>query len=70
MFYTNISINNTNPTILSGNLAFLAVQENDDCSINITPDLVSEPAAPGYTLMFANPLNETDVRPILNLLYL
>ena len=60
-----ISINNTNPNVLLGPLAFIAIQDNFDCSVTVSQDQVDQPASTGYTLIFANPLNDSDVSPIL-----
>jgi len=56
-----VLINNTNPSLLLGPLAFIAIQQNYQCSVTISQDQVSQPPGPGYTLLFANPLNNTDV---------
>jgi len=60
-----ISINNSDPKLLLGPLAFLAIQQNFDCSITVSQDQVNQPVGPGYTLLLANPLNNTDVSPTL-----
>jgi hypothetical protein len=65
LMYIYISINNTNPQVLLGPLAFIAIQQNFDCSVTVSQDQVDQPASTGYTLILANPLNETDVSPIL-----
>jgi hypothetical protein len=56
-----VLISNVNPSILAAPLAIIAIQQNFDCSIIITQDEASQPAATGYTILFANPLNNTDV---------
>jgi len=56
-----VFINNTDPKILTDILAFIAIQANDDCSITVSSDQVNQTAAPGYTLIFTNPLNFSDI---------
>jgi hypothetical protein len=56
-----VLINNISPSVFVGPLAFIAIQNNDDCSVTVTQDQVSQPAGTGYILSFANPLNNTDV---------
>lgn len=54
-------IANSNPSVLASSLAIVAQQPNYDCSETISQHQISQPAASGYTLMFANPLNNSDV---------
>jgi len=56
-----VLINNTNPATLAGPLAFIAELANDDCSYAVSQNQVNQPAATGYTLIFANPLNNSDI---------
>lgn len=56
-----VLIDNSDPKILTSELAIIAQQENFDCSETISQYQVTMPAASGYTLIFANPLNNTDV---------
>jgi len=42
----------------------IAIQKNYDCSITITQDQANQPVGTGWTVLLANPLNNTDVRPI------
>ncbi|KAI0937561.1 hypothetical protein AcW1_001591 [Taiwanofungus camphoratus] len=61
--YSNftILIANSNPSVLASSLAIVAQQPNYDCSETISQHQISQPAASGYTLMFANPLNNSDI---------
>lgn len=43
-------------------VAFIAIQQNTQCSIDITANQVNQPAGSGYQILFANTLNNTDVR--------
>jgi len=56
-----ILIGNSDPTILSAPIAIIAIQNNFDCSKLLTPEQVTQKAAPGYRVIFANPLNSTEV---------
>jgi len=56
-----VLVNNSNPAILVSPLAIIAQQDNFDCSIIITQDQSDQPAGTGWTILLANPLNETDV---------
>jgi hypothetical protein len=56
-----VLINNSDPKLLVGPLAFIAIQQNFQCSVTVSHDQVNQPAGPGYTLLFANPLNNTQV---------
>lgn len=55
-------INNSDPKILTGPIAVIAIQNNYDCSITITQDQANQPVGTGWTVLLANPLNNTDVR--------
>ncbi|KAI0674480.1 hypothetical protein C8Q78DRAFT_1015030 [Trametes maxima] len=61
--YTNFTvlIANSDPKVLVGPQAFIAQQNNFDCSELITKDRVNMPVGTGYTIQLANPFNETDV---------
>ncbi|KAF9220811.1 hypothetical protein BS17DRAFT_636556, partial [Gyrodon lividus] len=61
--YTTFTVllTNSNPSILNAPLAIIAIQQNYDCSETITQQQSSQPAATGYTVQFANPLNNTEV---------
>ncbi|KAI0711350.1 hypothetical protein C8Q76DRAFT_797663 [Earliella scabrosa] len=61
--YTNFTvlIANSDPNILVQPQAFIAQQNNFDCSKLITKEQVNMRAAPGYTVQLANPFNSTDV---------
>ncbi|KAG6330142.1 hypothetical protein ID866_8946 [Astraeus odoratus] len=54
-------IANSDPTILVSPIAIISVQENYDCSKQITQQQSSQPAATGYTILLANTLNSSDV---------
>jgi len=56
-----VLINNTNPSLLLGPLAFIAIQQNYQCSVTVSQDQVDQPPGPGYTLLFADSLNNTNV---------
>jgi len=56
-----VLINNTNPSVFLGPLAFIAQQAASDCSITVSPTQVNQPAGTGYTLLLADPFNNTDV---------
>jgi len=56
-----ILISNVNANVFTGELAFIAIQANDQCSVNISPDQVNQNPGPGYILSFANIINETEV---------
>jgi len=56
-----VLIANLNTSILPASLAFIAIQENDQCSIVVPQDLVNQPADTGYTILFANTLNNSAV---------
>jgi len=56
-----ILINNTDPTVLTAPIAVIAIQNNYDCSITITQDQANQPVGTGWTVLLANPLNNTDV---------
>ncbi|KAG1726406.1 hypothetical protein EDB19DRAFT_2028408 [Suillus lakei] len=61
--YLNFTIllANSNPAVLAAPLAFIAVQENFDCSESITQQQSAQPAGTGYTIQFASTLNSTDI---------
>ncbi|KAI0765352.1 hypothetical protein C8Q74DRAFT_1287837 [Fomes fomentarius] len=61
--YTNFTvlIANKDQNILVQPQAFIAQQNNFDCSKLITKEQINMPAAPGYTVQLANPFNSTDV---------
>ncbi|ESK93102.1 hesp-379-like protein [Moniliophthora roreri MCA 2997] len=56
-----VVMTNTNPTILSGPMAIIAIQNNADCSKLVTQQQMTMPAATGYKIQFANTLNQSDV---------
>ncbi|KAF8655584.1 hypothetical protein AX16_003005 [Volvariella volvacea WC 439] len=61
--YTNFTvlIANPDPQILPAPLAIIGIQYNYDCSKEITQQQSAQPAASGYTLIFADPFNSTNV---------
>ena len=67
---TYTSISNVDQNVLAGELAFIAIQPNSQCSVVINSDQVNQSPAPGYILTFANPFNSSDVSLIFNFLYL
>ncbi|KAK7678697.1 hypothetical protein QCA50_018279 [Cerrena zonata] len=56
-----ILIANSDPKVLVSPLAIVAVENNFDCSKTITQEQSSQPAASGYTILLANPLNSSQV---------
>lgn len=42
-------------------LAIIAIQQNADCSINVSQEKANQAPGTGYVLLLANPLNNTDV---------
>ncbi|KIY47122.1 hypothetical protein FISHEDRAFT_45945 [Fistulina hepatica ATCC 64428] len=61
--YSNFSIylSNTNVDILTGPIGIIAVQENYDCSKEVTQQQADQPAATGYSILFTNPLNTSQI---------
>ncbi|KAI6104107.1 hypothetical protein EDD16DRAFT_1693964 [Pisolithus croceorrhizus] len=61
--YNNFTVllANSNPSILVEPIAIIAIQESYDCSQTITQQQSTQPAASGYTVLLANPLNSSDV---------
>ncbi|KAI6145730.1 hypothetical protein EDD17DRAFT_1879723 [Pisolithus thermaeus] len=61
--YSNFTIllANSNPSVLVEPIAIIAIEENYDCSQTITQQQSTQPAASGYTVLLANPLNSSDV---------
>ncbi|THH30994.1 hypothetical protein EUX98_g3186 [Antrodiella citrinella] len=54
-----VLIGNPSANLQAG--AFIAIQNNFDCSKTITQDLINQGPGTGYVITFANPLNNTDV---------
>jgi len=54
-----VFITNTNPSVLSGRLAFIAEQANADCSQLISKDQINQAPATGYQLQFADTINSS-----------
>ncbi|KAI1798047.1 hypothetical protein LXA43DRAFT_1056290 [Ganoderma leucocontextum] len=61
--YTNFTvlIINSDPNVLVSPLAFIAQQNNFDCSELITKDRINLTPATGYAIQLADPLNNTNV---------
>ncbi|KZT63835.1 hypothetical protein DAEQUDRAFT_85945 [Daedalea quercina L-15889] len=62
--YENFTVllDNSNSSILTSPYAFVAEQPNYQCSVEIySYQLATFPAADGYTILFANILNSSDV---------
>ncbi|KAI6006765.1 hypothetical protein EDC04DRAFT_2781842 [Pisolithus marmoratus] len=61
--YSNFTVllANSNPSILVQPIAIIAIEEDYECSKTITQQQSTQPAATGYTVLLANPLNSTDV---------
>ncbi|KAG5652636.1 hypothetical protein H0H81_004246 [Sphagnurus paluster] len=58
-----VLVANTSPTVLVSPLAIISIQYNYDCSKTITQDQLQAAPGTGYTILFANPLNSSDVSP-------
>ncbi|KAK0210388.1 hypothetical protein DFS33DRAFT_1483488 [Desarmillaria ectypa] len=56
-----ILITNPDTSVLTSALAIVAIEPNYDCSKVLTQQQVSMPAATGYVLQLANPLNSSQV---------
>jgi len=56
-----ILVNNADPKLAVAPLAVIAIQQNFQCSIVITQDQANQPAGTGWTILFADPLNNTNV---------
>jgi len=56
-----VLVNNSDPKLAVSPLAVIAIQQNFDCSITITQDQANQPAGTGWTILFADPLNNTNV---------
>jgi len=56
-----VLVNNANPQLLVSPIAVIAIQQNYDCSITISQDQANQPVGTGWTVLLANPLNNTDV---------
>jgi len=52
---------NSNVTVLNGALPIIAIEQSFNCPQLITTQLANPPPATGYTIQFANPLNNTQV---------
>jgi hypothetical protein len=61
--YTNFTIlvTNSNPSVFSGPIAIVAIENNYDCSKTITQEQANQPVGTGYMIQLASPFNETDV---------
>lgn len=54
--------NKQDQNVLTAPMAIVPTQNNFDCSITISQNQASQPAAKGYTILLANIVNNTDVR--------
>ncbi|KAF8632684.1 hypothetical protein AX15_001737 [Amanita polypyramis BW_CC] len=54
-----VFITNSNPSVLSGRLAFIAQQANADCSKLIEKTQINQAPATGYKLQFADVINSS-----------
>ncbi|OJT02836.1 hypothetical protein TRAPUB_6692 [Trametes pubescens] len=61
--FTNFTvlIANSDPKVLTAPQAFIAQQNNFDCSKLITKDQINQAPGTGYTIQLANIFNETDI---------
>ncbi|KAL5514300.1 hypothetical protein ACEPAG_2388 [Sanghuangporus baumii] len=57
----SILVANSNPSVLVSPLAVVAVQQNFDCSRTLTTQQVNFTTGTGYTVIFADPINSTNV---------
>ena len=57
------SVGNVNQNVLTSPLPILAQQNNFDCSKQLDSTQLNFGAGDGYFVQFANPFNNTDVRP-------
>jgi len=56
-----VLVNNADPKLLAAPIAVIAIQQNYDCSITISQDQANQAVGTGWTVLLANPLNNTDV---------
>jgi len=56
-----VLVGNKDTKIWAAPIAVIAQQPNYQCSITITQDKANQPAGTGWTILFANPVNNTDV---------
>jgi hypothetical protein len=56
-----ILVSNSNSAVLAAPMAVIAIQQNYDCSIVISQDQANQPAGTGWTVLLADPLNNTNV---------
>jgi hypothetical protein len=56
-----VLIANKDPKVLVAPLAIIGIEQNFDCSKEITQDQSNQPAGTGYTILLADPLNNTHV---------
>jgi len=54
-------VNNTNPNILTAAEAIVANVPNADCSFSVTVQQAALTPATGYTVIFANPINQLEI---------
>ncbi|TFK65508.1 hypothetical protein BDN72DRAFT_801092 [Pluteus cervinus] len=61
--YTNFTvlIANSDPKILVAPMAFIGIQMNGDCSKEITQQQADQAAGTGYTILLADPFNNTNI---------
>ena len=60
-----VRIANSDPKVLVAPQAFIAQQNNFDCSKLITKDQINLTPSTGYTIQLADPFNETHVSFLL-----
>ncbi|GLB38978.1 hypothetical protein LshimejAT787_0601400 [Lyophyllum shimeji] len=56
-----VLVANKDVKILTAPIAIIGIQNNFDCSKLITQDQLTAPAGTGYTIQFANTLNQSDI---------
>ncbi|KAF8067938.1 hypothetical protein FPV67DRAFT_1165860 [Lyophyllum atratum] len=56
-----VLVANVDQKVLTSPIAIIGIQNNFDCSKTITQDMLTTPPGTGYTILFANTLNQTDI---------
>jgi len=54
-------INNANTTLLTAITPLIAIEQNFNCALLVTADLVTMPVGDGYTIQLSNPSNVSDI---------
>ncbi|KDR72728.1 hypothetical protein GALMADRAFT_252944 [Galerina marginata CBS 339.88] len=56
-----VLVGNTNIQVQAAPIAIIGIQNNFDCSINISQDQANQAPGTGWQVLLANPLNNTEV---------